>query len=89
MPTITIPAGALAVSDAVTLNVPPLGDIAVSLYLPGSVTATTQHEVGLQTNYISMPGDFTGATTLREPRPNRSTSSQVLKFAPRKARERL
>ena len=63
-PTITIPAGALAVTDAVTLDVPPLGDIAVSLYLPGSVTATTQHEVGLQTNYISTPGDFTGATGL-------------------------
>jgi lysophospholipase L1-like esterase len=63
-PTITIPAGALAVTDAVTLDVPPLGDIAVSLYLPGSVTATTQHEVGLQTNYISTLGDFTGATTL-------------------------
>ena len=34
-PTITIPAGALVVSDAVTLDVPALGDIAVSLYLPG------------------------------------------------------
>lgn len=59
--TITIPAGALAVTDAVSLDVPALGDIVVSLYLPGTVAAATQHQEGLQTNYISMPGDFTGA----------------------------
>ena len=34
-PTITIPAGALAVSDIVSLDVPPLDDLAVSLYLAG------------------------------------------------------
>jgi len=62
-PTITIPAGALVVSDAVTLDVPALGDLAVSLYLPENVAATTQHEQGQQTNYISTPGDFTGAIT--------------------------
>ena len=45
-PTITIPAGALAVSDPVTLNVPALGDLAVSLYLPENVAATTQHVEG-------------------------------------------
>ena len=50
------------VSDAVTLDVPALGDLAISLYLPDEVAAATQHEVGLQTNHISTPGDFTGAT---------------------------
>ena len=40
---ITIPAGALVVSDPVTLDVPALGDLAVSLYLPENVAATTQH----------------------------------------------
>ena len=62
LPTITIPAGALVVSDEVTLDVPALGDLAISLYLPDEVAAATQHEVGLQTNHISTPGDFTGAT---------------------------
>ena len=33
-PTIAVPAGALAVSDPVALDVPALGDLAVSLYLP-------------------------------------------------------
>ena len=63
LPTITIPPGALVMSDSVALDVPALGDLAVSLYLPGNVTARTQHEVGLQTNHISAPGDFTAATT--------------------------
>jgi lysophospholipase L1-like esterase len=63
-PTITIPAGALAVSDPVTLNLPALGDLAVSLYLPENVAATTQHVEGQQTTYISSSGDFTGASTV-------------------------
>jgi lysophospholipase L1-like esterase len=63
-PTITIPAGALAVSDPVTLHVPALGDLAVSLYLPENVAATTQHVESQQTTYISSPGDFTAAGTL-------------------------
>ena len=62
-PTITIPAGALAVSDAVELEVEAFDNLAVSLYLPENVAATTQHSVGQQTNYISTPGDFTGAIT--------------------------
>lgn len=63
-PSITIPAGALAVSDPVTLNLPPLGDLAISLYLPENVAATTQHVEGQQTTYISSPGDFTSASTV-------------------------
>ena len=63
-PTVTIPAGALAVSDSVKLEVPPLGDVAVSLYLPTNANATTQHEVGLQTTYISDAGNFSAASTV-------------------------
>jgi hypothetical protein len=54
----------LAVSDPVALDVPALGDLAVSLYLPENVAATTQHSGGLQTNHISAAGDFTGAITV-------------------------
>jgi lysophospholipase L1-like esterase len=61
-PTITISAGTLVVSDPVALDVPALGNLAVSIYLPGNVTARTRHDIGLQTNYVSAPGDFTGAT---------------------------
>ncbi|HEU4892136.1 MAG TPA: hypothetical protein VFT47_11340 [Vicinamibacterales bacterium] len=50
------------VSDPVELGVPALGDLAVSVYLPERVTASTRHDIGLRTNYVSTPGDFTGAT---------------------------
>lgn len=63
-PTIAIPAGALVVSDPVTLTVPELGDLAVSIFIPGNVTAATEHSLALQTTYISPPGDFSGAASM-------------------------
>ena len=60
----TIPAGALAISDPVNLRVPDGGDLAVSIYVPGSAVAATEHSVGLQTTYISPEGDFSGADSL-------------------------
>ena len=63
-PGITIPGGAVVVSDSIVLDVAPLSDLAVSLYLPKDVAATTQHSTGLQTNYISGPGNFTAAANL-------------------------
>jgi lysophospholipase L1-like esterase len=61
---ITIPPGAPALSDPVDLNVPALSDLAVSIYLPGTVGATTIHGTASQTNYVSLPGNFTGAASL-------------------------
>ena len=61
---ITIPPGALIVSDPVKLAVPALGDLAVSLYLPGNTGPATFHAEGKQTSYISPSGDFTGSIAL-------------------------
>jgi lysophospholipase L1-like esterase len=61
---IAIPPGALAVSDPVNLQVPDLGDLAVSIYVAGSQLASTQHTEGRQTTYASAAGDFTGADNL-------------------------
>jgi lysophospholipase L1-like esterase len=59
---VTIPARSEAVSDPVDLDVPPLSDLAVSLYFPGSAPATTSHVLALQTNYVSTgTGDTTAA----------------------------
>ncbi|ALK99758.1 GDSL family lipase [Massilia sp. WF1] len=58
---ITVPPGAPVLSDPVDLEVPALSDLAVSLHLPGSVQATTIHASAFQTNYVSLPGNFTGA----------------------------
>ena len=60
-PSISIPPGALVLSDPVELDVPALGDLAVSIFVPGSTGPTTWHFVALQTSYISPPGDFTVA----------------------------
>ena len=54
----TIPAGALAISDPVSLRVPDRGDLAVSIYVPGTQLAATEHSLGLQTTYISAGGGF-------------------------------
>ena len=60
----TIPVGALAVSDPVDIRVPDRADLAVSLWIPGSQSAATEHKLGLQTTYVSPEGDFTGADSL-------------------------
>jgi len=63
----TLAAGALAVSDEVDLEIPPLSDVAVSIHLPGDVPETfhvTGHGNAHQTSYLSMPGDHTGAAEL-------------------------
>ena len=61
---ITIPSGALVVSDPVALSVPELGDLAISLYVPKHVSALIEHSLGLQTTYVSASGNFTGAPSI-------------------------
>jgi GDSL-like Lipase/Acylhydrolase family len=61
---ITIPPGALIVSDPMELAVPALGDLAVSVYLPGNTGPATFHAEGKQTSYISPSGDFAGNIAL-------------------------
>ena len=63
-PSITIPPGALAVSDPVALTVPALSELAVSTYFPQPTTSTTVHAFAFQTNYISPVGDFTAEAAL-------------------------
>jgi lysophospholipase L1-like esterase len=55
----TIPPGAPALSDPVAIRVPPLADVAISLYLPDSTPASTFHELSVETSYVSPPGDHT------------------------------
>ena len=64
LPSMAIPPGAIAVSDPVSLQVPALGDLAISIYVAGSQIAATEHTEGLQTTYVSAEGDFTQAYSL-------------------------
>ena len=56
----TVPAHSTAVSDPVDLEVPPLSDLAISLFFPETAAATTSHTLAKQTNYVSAEtGNFT------------------------------
>ena len=44
--------GALVVSDPVALSVPPLTELAISLYLPNRTDGVTTHEFALNTTYV-------------------------------------
>ena len=60
----TIPPGALVVSDPVDLDVPEIGDLAISLYVPGETGPPTIHNLGLHTSYISMEGDLSAQAAI-------------------------
>jgi lysophospholipase L1-like esterase len=62
----TVAAGALVISDSVTLDVKPLADLAVTLYLPGEIPTGFQitGRYARQTNYISPPGNFAAEITM-------------------------
>ena len=63
---VTVPAGALVLSDPVDLAVAPLTDVAVSIYVPNDTGAPTIHRHAIRTTYVakgnhaaapSMPAD--------------------------------
>ena len=67
-PSVTIEAGSTVLSDPVALDVAPLSDLAIDLYLPGdtwgSPSPATVHSTGLTTSYLSAPGNQSGAARL-------------------------
>lgn len=66
-PSATIYAGQVLVSDPVTLTVPALADLAVSLYFPKQTSAQTSHRFSLHNTYISQDGDFTATPSIADP----------------------
>jgi len=67
-PTITIPAGAMAVSDPAALSVPAGSDLTVSIFLPvQTISRVSFHDTAYQTNYLAA-GNVVGARTLTSPR---------------------
>jgi lysophospholipase L1-like esterase len=51
------------VSDGVSLTIPPLADVAVSLFITDSARGSTRHPSAFQTSYVSPAGDFTGVAS--------------------------
>uniref|UniRef100_Q026I9 Lipolytic enzyme, G-D-S-L family n=1 Tax=Solibacter usitatus (strain Ellin6076) TaxID=234267 RepID=Q026I9_SOLUE len=62
---VTIAGGVLVVSDPVDLEVAPLTELAISVYLPHETSAASNHRLGLHTMYIT-PGNTAAAATLPE-----------------------
>jgi lysophospholipase L1-like esterase len=65
--TITVPAGAIVYSDPVALEVQPLADLAIDLYLPGTTNTPSplaMHTGSFQTSYISETGNHAGMPKL-------------------------
>ena len=63
---VTLYAGQTVVSDPVDLDVAPLTDLAVSLYVPDSTGPPATHLFGLRPTYISTKGDLTGAREIAD-----------------------
>lgn len=68
-PSVTIPAGAMVLSDPLPIEVASLSDVAVSVYLPQqTITTASCHALGSSTNYTAT-GDETAAVTLTDAKP--------------------
>jgi lysophospholipase L1-like esterase len=66
-PQVTIPPGALVVSDPVSIGLPAGSDLAISFFLPAqTIHQLSQHGGADQTSYTS-PGNVVGAKTLDAP----------------------
>lgn len=66
-PSITIPPGALVISDPVNLKLPPTSDLAVSIFIPTqAIRVVSQHGFADQTNF-TVAGNFVSAKTLDTP----------------------
>jgi lysophospholipase L1-like esterase len=70
--TLVLPAGASAFSDPVAFDVPPLAELAISIYLPGTSGPTTFHGSAHQTSYIQ-DGDASSAPQMK----NATTSKSI------------
>ena len=62
-PSVSIPNGALAVSDPVPFKLAPLSDLTVSFYLPSPAGPVTEHELGSATSYHA-PGNAVSSADL-------------------------
>jgi lysophospholipase L1-like esterase len=68
-PSFAIQPGTLVVSDPVELAIPPLTELAVSVYLPNETPDVTTHEFALNTTYV-VAGNAAAAASLTNPRTN-------------------
>jgi lysophospholipase L1-like esterase len=59
---VTVPPGGVVLTDPITMDVPALGDVAISIYLPGVTGPPTLHNLSRTTSYIGT-GDHASSPT--------------------------
>ena len=65
-PSVSIPPGALAVSDAASFKLAPLSDLTVSFFLPNPTGPVTEHQLGNATSY-HLTGNVVSSASLESP----------------------
>jgi len=60
----TLAAGAALLSDPLDIAIPAQANLALSLYLPGSVQAATLHDAAYQTSYVSAAGNYASSQAM-------------------------
>jgi lysophospholipase L1-like esterase len=65
-PSVSIPAGALAVSDPTSFKLAPLSDLTVSFFLPNPTGPVTEHQLGNATSY-HVTGNVVSSASLESP----------------------
>ena len=65
-PSISVPPGSPMLSDSVDLKVPPVAEIAITIYLPEKTPALSTHFWAQHETYVSGPGDFTAKVDIPE-----------------------
>jgi lysophospholipase L1-like esterase len=70
-PSVSIPPGAQMISDPFDLDIPQLGDLGISIYIPGESGQLTTHATGLHTTYIAK-GNVTAEPALNDATTTRS-----------------
>jgi len=64
----SLAAGSALLSDPVDLSIPAQANLALSLYLPGSVQAATVHDAAYQTSYVSGAGNYAASQSISSQR---------------------
>jgi lysophospholipase L1-like esterase len=65
-PSVSIPSGALAVSDPASFKLAPLSDLTVSFFLPNPTGPVTEHQLGNATSY-HVTGNVVSSASLESP----------------------
>jgi lysophospholipase L1-like esterase len=86
---ITIPAGAPILSDAVMFPLAPGTEISISLYFPNRIATPTQHELALKRAVVSQHGDYTHAEKIEAGKDSESSILVTAVLVPAQPHQRL